>query len=131
MKSKMEGKDKKARKDANRRRRREEGIQIEPMALRPRTIPTPMIWPRAPQARVSVPVKPAGSPVWRPESLSCNFSPAVDFLLAEGANPNLPANSMRVVLVTIIRFVGDPMKSQRTLMALLDFLRVADCSILA
>jgi hypothetical protein len=47
-------------------------------------------------------VKPAGSPVCRPESLTSSLNPAVDFLFAVGANPNLPANSIRVVEVTII-----------------------------
>uniref|UniRef100_A0A2P2KRP3 Uncharacterized protein MANES_14G134800 n=1 Tax=Rhizophora mucronata TaxID=61149 RepID=A0A2P2KRP3_RHIMU len=42
-----------------------------------------------------------------------SFSPAVAFLFADGASPNLPANSIRVVLVTIIKLVGEPMKSMR------------------
>ena len=72
------------------------------MPLRPRTTPTPMMWPTTPHAKVSARVKPAGSPVCNPESLTSSFSPAVDFLFADGANPNRPANSIRLVDVTII-----------------------------
>jgi hypothetical protein len=72
------------------------------VALSPRTIPTPIMCPNAPKAKVSVAVKPAGSPVCRPESLSTSLSPAVDFLFAEGASPNLPANNNKVVDATMI-----------------------------
>ncbi len=61
-----------------------------------------MMCPMTPHAKVSVAVKPAGSPVWRPESLSTSFKPARAFLLAEGARPNLPAKSMSVVDATMI-----------------------------
>ena len=77
-------------------------IYSAPMFLRPRTTPTPIMWPKDPHAKVSARVKPAGSPVCRPESLTSSFNPAVDFLFADGANPNLPANSIKVVEVTII-----------------------------
>lgn len=77
-------------------------IYRPPVALSPRTIPTPMMWPITPQARVSVAVKPAGSPVWRPESLSTSFNPDKAFLLADGARPNRPANSIKVVEATMI-----------------------------
>ncbi len=73
-----------------------------PTPLRPRTMPTPMMCPITPHAKVSVAVKPAGSPVCRPESLSTRWSPARAFLLAEGARPNLPATSIRVVDPTMI-----------------------------
>ena len=73
-----------------------------PILLRPRTTPTPIMCPTDPQAKVSARVKPAGSPVCNPESLISSFSPAVDFLFADGANPNLPANNIRLVLVIII-----------------------------
>lgn len=73
-----------------------------PMFLRPRTTPTPIMWPTAPHAKVSARVNPARSPVCKPESLTSSFNPAVAFLFADGASPNLPANSMRLVLVTII-----------------------------
>lgn len=72
------------------------------MFLRPRTTPTPIMWPTVPQAKVSASVNPAGSPVCKPESLASSFSPAVAFLFADGANPNLPANSIKVVEATII-----------------------------
>ncbi len=65
-------------------------------------MPTPRMCPRTPNAKVSVAVKPAGSPVWRPESLSTSFKPARAFLLAEGARPNLPAKSRSVVDATTI-----------------------------
>jgi hypothetical protein len=61
-----------------------------------------MMCPTVPQAKVSARVNPAGSPVCKPESLASNFSPAVAFLFADGANPNLPANNIRVVDATII-----------------------------
>ncbi len=61
-----------------------------------------MMCPRTPNAKVSVAVKPAGSPVWRPESLSTSFKPARAFLLAEGARPNLPAKRRSVVDATMI-----------------------------
>ena len=61
-----------------------------------------MIWPTVPQAKVSASVNPAGSPVCRPESRASSLSPAVAFLFADGASPNLPANNIRVVDVTII-----------------------------
>lgn len=88
-----------------------DGLSIynPPVAFRPWTIPTPITCPIAPQARVSVAENPAGSPVWRPESLSTSLSPAVDFLLAEGARPNLPANNINVVDATMIRLVEEPM----------------------
>ena len=83
------------------------------MFLRPSTTPTPIICPTTPHPNVSARVKPAGSPVCRPESLASNFKPAVAFRFADGANPNRPANNIRLVEVTIIKFVGEPMKSQR------------------
>ncbi len=48
----------------------ESGNYRTPTPLRPRTMPTPMMCPITPHAKVSVAVKPAGSPVCRPESLS-------------------------------------------------------------
>lgn len=75
---------------------------MPPMALRPRTIPTPMMWPIAPKARVSARVNPAGSPVWRPDGLSTSCNPDRAFLFADGARPNLPANRKRVVDPTTI-----------------------------
>lgn len=75
---------------------------MAPKFLSPKTTPTPMMCPTTPQAKVSAKVNPAGSPVCSPESRTSNLRPAVAFRLAEGARPNLPANSIRVVLVTII-----------------------------
>lgn len=86
------------------KKKEEDNFYREPMLLRPRTTPTPMMWPTLPHAKVSARVKPAGSPVCNPESLASSFSPAVDFLFADGANPNRPANSIRLVDITIICF---------------------------
>ncbi|KAG6514985.1 hypothetical protein ZIOFF_025361 [Zingiber officinale] len=75
---------------------------MTPKLLRPKTIPTPKMCPTTPQAKVSAKVNPAGSPDCRPESRTSNRSPAVAFLFADGASPNLPANNIKVVHVTII-----------------------------
>ncbi|KAI9091408.1 hypothetical protein K1719_028219 [Acacia pycnantha] len=63
------------------------------------------MWPTVPQAKVSARVKPAGSPVCKLESLTSSFTPAVAFLFADGANPNLPANNIRLVDATIICYL--------------------------
>lgn len=52
-----------------------------PVFLSPSTMPTPRMWPTAPQASVSARVNPTGSPVCRPESRASSLSPAV----ADGA----------------------------------------------
>ena len=72
------------------------------MFLSPSTMPTPRMWPTAPHASVSARVNPAGSPVCSPESRASSFSPAVAFRFADGASPNRPANSISVVVVTMI-----------------------------
>lgn len=82
---------------------------MAPMFLRPSTTPTPIMWPTTPHANVSARVKPAGSPVCRPESLASSFRPAVAFRFADGANPNRPANNIRLVEVTII-CISKPLK---------------------
>ncbi|KAM7465034.1 hypothetical protein LguiB_012596 [Lonicera macranthoides] len=72
------------------------------MFLRPRTTKTNNVMrPTVPQAKVSARVKPAGSPVWMPESLISLALTllAVAFLFADGAiaSPNLSANSVKLV----------------------------------
>nr|CAD1819679.1 unnamed protein product [Ananas comosus var. bracteatus] len=46
--------------------------------------------------------EPRRSPVCSPESRTSSFSPAVAFRLADGARPNRPANSIKLVVVIII-----------------------------
>ena len=53
--------------------------------------------PIVPRYSTSVAVKPAGSPVFRPESLFCSLSPGLASLLALGVRPNRPAARKMVV----------------------------------
>lgn len=84
------------------------------MPFIPRTIPTPMACPKAPRARTSAAVSPAGSLETNPEDLGDILSPAEAGLLAVGASPKRPATSGRVVARIIIWLVADPRYSART-----------------
>lgn len=86
-----------------------------PVPLRPRMMPTATTWPIVPRYRTSVAVKPAGSPVLRPESFPCSLSPGLASLLALGVRPKRPAARKMVVDATTIRLFAEPMKpSART-----------------
>ena len=87
---------------------------MAPMPFIPRTMPTPMACPKAPRARTSAAVSPAGSLDTSPEALSDIFSPADAGLLAVGASPKRPATSGSVVARIIIWLVADPRYSART-----------------
>jgi hypothetical protein len=86
----------------------------DPIPLSPKTIPTPMACPKAPNAKTSAAVSPAGSLETRPEALSESLSPAEAGLLAVGASPNRPATNGRVVARIMIWLVADPRYSART-----------------
>ena len=58
--------------------------------------------PIVPRYSTSVAVKPAGSPVLRPESLPCSLSPGLASLLALGVRPKRPAARKMVVDATTI-----------------------------
>ena len=58
--------------------------------------------PIVPRYSTSVAVKPAGSPVFRPESFPCSLSPGLASLLALGVRPKRPAARKMVVDATTI-----------------------------
>ena len=58
--------------------------------------------PIVPRYNTSVAVKPAGSPVLRPESFPCSLSPGLASLLALGVRPKRPAARKMVVDATTI-----------------------------
>ena len=58
--------------------------------------------PIVPRYSTSVAVKPAGSPVFRPESLPCSWSPGLASLFALGVRPKRPAARKMVVDATTI-----------------------------
>lgn len=84
------------------------------MPFIPRTIPTPIACPKAPRARTSAAVSPAGSLETSPEDLGDILSPADAGLFAVGASPKRPATSGRVVARIMIWLVADPRYSART-----------------
>jgi len=79
-----------------------------PVAFRPKMMPIATTCPIVPRYNTSVAVKPAGSPVCRPDLFSTSFSPGVDSLLALGVKPKRPAARKRVVDARTIRLLGDP-----------------------
>ena len=73
-----------------------------------------MACPKAPSARTSAAVSPAGSFDTSPEALSDILSPADAGLLAVGASPKRPATNGRAVARIMIWLVADPRYSART-----------------